>query len=353
MERPIQLLLFCATLFVTASQGMAQSEAAKSFFEKQILIDGTCFPHLRPGSSLQRFERDENGKFDMGEYRQKSAVDLAVWDIRHHAEMMKMKRGIELGHFIHVKVILTFGDIESAYRSDRQGWLFYTQHPWPLNGGVQPIKDWHRDGLRMLQVVYGGTLAVPEGDKLGTGSSNGDDEASGLTKLGGEVVAECNRLGIIVDVSHCNKQTTLDVVQATKAPVVATHAGCEAITAVRRNKSDDEIRAIAKTGGVFGITPVKFMLSDAPEGATMDDFIRHLDHAIQIAGIDHVGIASDIPRNGVEASERDAYTCPELNSEQRWLHLYDALKAKGRSDEDMAKIFGRNFLRVFKAILKP
>lgn len=347
-------LPLCGVILASAvAQASAQSAEARAFFEKQILIDGTCFPNFRPGSALQRFVRDENGKFDMGEHRKSTGTDVAVWDIRHREEMLKMIRGAELGHFINVKIIRTFADVEAAYRAGQQGWLFYTQHPWPLNGGIEPLEGWHRDGLRLLQIVYGSTLSTAESDVLGTGSSRDDEESGELTPLGREVVAECNRLGIIVDVSHCSRQTTLDVAQVTKLPIVATHAGCEAITAVKRNKSDEEIRAIAKTGGVFGITPIKFMLSDAPAGATIEDFIRHLEHAIGIAGIDHVGIASDIPRNGVEESERVAYTCPELNGEQRWFHLYDALKAKGRSDEELAKIFGRNFLRVFRAVLSP
>ncbi len=347
------IFLCCVTMGSLLVTSHAQSDAARAFFEKQLLIDGICFPNFRPGSSLQRFQRDSNGKFDMAEHVRGTGVDVAVWDIRHHAEMMKMIRGVELGHFINVQVIRTFSDMEAAYRSQQQGWLFYTQHPWALNGSVEPMAGWHRDGLRMLQIVYGSTIPVEPGNALGTGSSKDDEESGGLTSLGAQVVAECNRLGIIVDVSHCSRQTTLDVARLSKAPVTVTHAGCEALTASKRNKSDEEIRAVAGTGGVFGITPVKFMLSDAAEGATMDDFIRHLDHAIAIAGIDHVGIGSDIPRNGVEESEKPAYTCSELNSEQRWYHLYDALKARGRSDEDLAKIFGRNFLRVFRVVLSP
>jgi membrane dipeptidase len=333
--------------------GFAQSPEAQAFFEKHLLIDGTCFPHNRPGSALQRYFRDGNGKFDMAEYRAQTGVDFAVWDIRHHAEMMKMIRGVELGHFINVRILRTFADMEATFRAKQQGWLFYTQHPWTLNGTIEPISSWHRDGLRMLQITYGSTLPVPSGDELGTGSSNEDSEAGGLTKLGQEVVAECNRLGIIVDVSHCSRQTTLDVAAASKTPITVTHAGCEAITSTKRNKSDDEIRAIARTGGVFGITPVKFMLNDAPSGASLDDFIRHLEHVIRIAGIDHVGIGSDIPRNGVPEDELPAYTCPELNSEKRWFHLYDALKAKGYTEDQMTKIFGLNFLRVFRTVLKP
>ncbi|MDF1738136.1 MAG: membrane dipeptidase [Verrucomicrobiales bacterium] len=355
MKRSFRTLAFSAFVFAAAYAELthAQSAAARAFFEENLLVDGVCFPYYRPGSAFQRFVRDENGKIDMGEYREATGVDVAIWDIRKREEMLKFIRGVELGHFINVRVVRKATDIETVFREKKQGWLFYTQHPWPLGGSIAPIEGWHRDGLRVLQVVYGTSIPVTPGDELGTGSSRDDTDTPGLTPLGREVVAECNRLGILVEVSHCNKQTTLDAAKLSTAPVFCSHAGCDAITPAKRNKSDEEIRAIAATGGLIGITPIKFMLTDdAAPGASMEQFIDHLEHAIKIAGIDHVGIASDLKRNGVEETERVAYTSPGLNSQERWFHLYDALKEKGYSDEDQSKIFGLNYLRILKAVLK-
>lgn len=343
------------TLFLSllwTSQAEAQSDEAKKFFAENVIVDGLCFPYYRPGSTLHRFPRQEDGTFDMGDYRNGTGVDLAVWDIRRPEEMKKMVSAVEKGHFTNTVIIRRYEDIETMSNTGQHGWLFHTQHPWPLQGTTAPIEGWHRDGLRMAQLVYGSNISVPSSDRLGTGSSSGDDETSGLTPLGKDVVATCNRLGIIVDVSHCNRQTTLDACDTSSMPITSTHAGCDAITPARRNKTDDEIRAIAKTGGVFGITPIKFMINDSGKGATMEHFIAHLEHAINVAGIDHVGIASDLKRNGVPESETVAYCCPELNGEQRWFHLYDALRAKGYTDEDLAKIFGKNFLRVFEKVLR-
>ncbi|MDF1658903.1 MAG: membrane dipeptidase [Verrucomicrobiales bacterium] len=339
-------------LLIASSPATAQSSKARKFFEENLVIDGTCFPYYRPGTSFHRFPRLEDGTFDMSDYTRGTGVDLAVWDIRHPQEMMKMIRGVKLGHFINTRVIQTVDDIELMFESGEHGWLFYTQNPWPLNGGVDPVQVWHRNGLRMVQIVYGTRIPVPELDKLGTGSSREDDESSGLTELGKRFVRECQRVGIIVDVSHCNRQTTLDACAISEVPLVCTHAGCEAITRAKRNKSDEEIKAIAATGGVVGITPIKFMLSESAQGATMDDFIAHLEHVISIVGIDHVGVSSDIKRNGVEKEEVVAYTCEKLNGEERWFHLHEALVSKGYEDDDLKKIFGLNFLRVFEAGLK-
>lgn len=334
------------------SQSAAQSDEAKRFFAENPIVDGICFPYYRPGSTFHRFPRQEDGTFNMALYKEDTGVDLAVWDIRRPEEMKKMIGGVEKGHFINTTIIRSFADVESMLKLGHHGWLFHTQHPWPLNGETNAIAGWHRDGLRMLQIVYGSTLPVPESDRLGTGSSRRDDESSGLTELGRRVIETCNRLGIIIDVSHCNRQTTLDACSASTLPITSSHAGCDAITATKRNKTDAEILAIAETGGVFGITPIRFMISSQKHGATMNDFIEHLEHAIQIAGIDHVGVGSDLKRNGVPPTETVAYTCPELNGEYRWLHLYDALEKRGFGDEDLAKLFGGNFLRVFREVLR-
>jgi len=339
-------------LILHPNRMLAQSKEARAFFEESLVVDGLSFPFYRPGTTLHRFYRDSDGKFDMGEYRYSTGVDVVVWDIRSPREMSKMARAVEIGDFINVKVIRSFADVDAVHRDKQLGWLFYTQVPWPLQATTKPIEGWYREGLRMLLLTYGSRMPPAVGDELGSGCYDDDSATGGLTKLGREVIAECNRLGIIVDVSHCSRQTTLEAAQLSDAPITSSHSGCEAVTPHRRNKSDEEIRAIAKSGGIIGITPIKFMLTDSEDsGASMDDFVFHLEHAIKVAGIDHVGIASDIKRNGVPETELTAFTCPELNSQERWLHLYDALKAKGHFDEDLAKVFGGNYRRIFQEVL--
>ena len=344
---------FLPLLFLAVdASGNQPSDEARAFFEEHIIVDGTCFPYYRPGTALHTFPRNEDGIFDMAEYPRATGVDLAVWDIRHLRTLLKLSRGVEAGQFINTRIIKTVDDIQIMRRQGEHGWLFYTQHPWALQGSVEPVQSWYDHGLRMVQVVYGSRISVPEEDKLGTGSSAGDDELSGLTELGKKFIEECNRLGIVVDLSHCNRQTTLDACEITAFPVTCTHAGSETITPARRNKSEEEIRAIAATGGVIGIAPIKFMISANKKGASMDDFIAHIEHVISVAGIEHVGISSDINRNGISENEVAAYTSEDLNGEQRWFHLYDELRSRGYESEDLKLIFGLNFLRVFEIILK-
>lgn len=338
--------LFLVVALVCSS---AAAQTAAEFFEKNIVIDGTASLLYRPGSALDTYPEGR----DFGALIESMGVNVGIMSATNYRTLPHWQSQIDSGEYKNFRIVREFSDLETAYRNKEYALIFYVQKPWPLGGKVDPIEDWYNDGLRVFQIVYGSTHSVAAEDKLGTGCSRDDpeDEADGLTPLGREVVVELNRLGIVVDVSHCNRQTTLDTVAASKTPVVSSHAGCTALVDTKRNKTDEEIRAIAKSGGVFGITPISWMLTEDRDNVSIDDFIKHLEHAIRVGGIDHVAIAADGPRNGW-GTESGHYPGPLLDSEKRWFHLYDKLKERGYSNEDLAKIFGRNWLRVLKDVLE-
>ncbi len=213
-------------------------------------------------------------------------------------------------------------------------------------------------------------------------SSTDKPAHNGLTDFGKEVVREMNRLGMMVDVSHVSDKTFYDAIAVSTKPVIASHSSCRALSDVPRNMTDDMIRALAKNGGVIGINfgegflnpkdasllrkavnSISYtepsltgkalddyeakefhrdMKSAAQTYATIDDAVAHIDHAVKIAGIDHVGIGSDFdgitaPPHGLE----DISKMPALKA---------ALRKKGYSDQDVRKIFGLNTLRVFREV---
>ncbi|MFT5465445.1 MAG: membrane dipeptidase [Verrucomicrobiales bacterium] len=339
-------------LILLAGLATGLGQSAEEFFANNIVIDGTGAPNKRAGSALHIYPRSPDGSSDFAELIESAGVNVSILSIRNYESLANWNRQIESGRYRNLRIVREFGDLETAYKNKEYALVFYVQTPWPLGGRVEPIKEWYDDGLRLFQIVYGSTFPVAAEDKLGTGCSreDPDDESDGLTSLGQKVVAELNRLNMIVDVSHCNRQTTLDTIALSKTPVVATHAGCAELTPVKRNKSDEEIRAIAKSGGVFGVTPIGWMLTEDRDSVSIDDFVKHLEHAISVGGIDHVAISTDGPRNGWTA-ESGHYPGELMDSERRWFHLYDALKKRGHSNEDLAKIFGRNWLRVLKQVL--
>ncbi len=120
-----------------------------------------------------------------------------------------------------------------------------------------------------------------------------EPEGGGLTPLGRDAVKEMNRLGIAIDLSHANAATTSEVLALSGRPPVMTHAGCAAVHAHPRTKSDEQLRALAAKGGVVGIFDLPY-LTASPRQPTIDDYMAHLEHALQVAGEDHVGIGSDV-----------------------------------------------------------
>lgn len=147
---------------------------------------------------------------------------------------------------------------------------------------------------------------------------------------------EANRLGIVIDIAHANTETIMDVLEFSEDPVVFSHGGLKAILEKDRALTDDEVRAIAGKGGVVGIWPNG---SSVPNVATMVD---HIEHIIDIAGIDHVGIGSDL---------RGMSTYSEgFNDTAEFRAIASELMSRERSDEEIGKVMGGNFFRVWQAV---
>jgi len=181
-----------------------------------------------------------------------------------------------------------------------------------------------------------------------------------------------NQARILVDLSHCGEQTTLDAIRHSQRPCAFTHAGCRALIGTERNKTDQQIRALAEKGGVLGIFNMSCWLTER-ERPTLDDVLEHVDHAVKIAGIDHVGFGSDGPMTGVQRlaeelaghvqfsqsrSARTIYTrrpthvrVPELNGSQRLLVLAEGLSQRGYRTSEIEKIIGGNFFRLFREVV--
>ena len=260
------------------------------------------------------------------------------------------------GRVANVRVVRTYADIEAAREDGDFAIVWYLQtRPatgrWQLGGDVGTLRDWYDEGLRVLQIAYGSRREDATGpdERLGYGAGEGNE--SGLTDLGRFAIAEMNQLGMVVDVSHCNRQTTLDVAAISTKPILANHANAEALTPHDRNKTDEELVAIAATGGVIGVTPIRLFLDTDGDGVTgMDDLIAHIEYIASLVGVDHVGIATDTYVDGWEPSSPH-YASADLAALDRWVRLTARLRARDWTEEDLAKLLGGNFLRVFGEVL--
>ena len=181
----------------------------------------------------------------------------------------------------------TVADIEHAHRKGLKSGIVTSQESEGYGKNLDLLEMAYGFGLRVQQLTYNNH------NFIGVGCMEPND--AGLSKFGIEFVDKCNELGIVVDTSHCGRQTTLDACKHSKAPVVATHTGAEKIYPHNRCKSDEEIKAIADTGGVIGIFAMPWFIAEDPQNTTIDHVLDHIDYVVDLVGPDHVGIGTDWP----------------------------------------------------------
>ncbi|HEV2688745.1 MAG TPA: membrane dipeptidase [Bryobacteraceae bacterium] len=197
-------------------------------------------------------------------------------------------------------------------------------------------------GQRVSQLTY-------ERNRIGGGSGDAWD---GLTEYGAQIVERMNKLGMAIDVSHCADRTTLDAVEASRKPVLITHSNCRALVpGSARCKTDEAIRSVAAKGGVIGITMVRyFVRSGGP--ATIEDVLDHIDHVVQLAGVEHVGLGTDVDLDG-----RDVHIRPKKRQDldgidyaKKVYDLTEGLVRRKYSRKNIELILGGNFQRTLGEI---
>ncbi|HTV71555.1 MAG TPA: membrane dipeptidase [Rhizobiaceae bacterium] len=261
----------------------------------------------------------------------------------------------------------TVADLKQAHASGRLGYVWGQQNSLAVEDDLRHLQTLKRLGIRILQPTYN------QINKLGYGAPFKGDADKGITPLGHQWIEEMTRLKLIMDLSHCGHRTASDYLAAVKVPVVISHANAYAVCPSLRNKTDDHIRAVAKTGGLIG----GVMWSPAvrhDKRPTMDDFLNHIDHMIKVGGVDHVAWSSDITEGKFPTRERweksygpkgydpaitgvlgSWYTYEDrMNIDYQSLghtpRIWDGMKKRGYSQTDIEKVMGGNWLRVMRDV---
>jgi len=210
----------------------------------------------------------------------------------------------------------------------------------PIAPDLSNLEDWYERGLRSIGLVWSRPNAFAEGVPFRFPSS--PDTGPGLTDAGRELVRACNRLGIVVDLSHLNEAGFWDVAALSDKPLVATHSNAHALSPASRNLTDAQLDAVRESGGVVGVNfAVSFLREDGLHDAAtpISEIVRHVDYFAERMGIDHVAFGSDF--DGALISE-------ELGGAAGLPKLVDALRAAGYDDDAIAKITHENWLRVLR-----
>lgn len=191
---------------------------------------------------------------------------------------------------------------------------------------------------RDMGVVY--MTLCHNGDNDICDSARGNGEHGGLSAFGKEAVMEMNRVGMVIDLSHAAESTFWQVLELSTVPVVCSHSSCKALCNHPRNLADEQMAALASKGGVVQVTMYSGFLREDGE-ATIDDFMMHLEHAISVAGIEHVGIGTDFDGDGAVKG---------CSSASQLCNITRELLRRGYCESDIEKIWGGNWLRVMRTV---
>jgi membrane dipeptidase len=258
--------------------------------------------------------------------------------------------------------VRTVSDIQAAKDAGRTGLIFGLQDGVSFEDDPTRLSALHRAGVRIIQPTYN------RRNLLGDGCMEPAD--AGLSRAGVDAIRQMCELGISVDLSHCGRKTAADAMAAATRPVSFTHTGCHALAEHPRHRTDAEIRAAADSGGVIGIFIMPYLSKGAQPTAA--DVVRHIEHALQVAGEDHVSIGTDgnvsptvltdefkktfrestaeRKRLGIAApfeTEEGYLFANDLNTSRRFETLAELLLDRGHSEARVAKILGANLVRVF------
>lgn len=276
-----------------------------------------------------------------------------------------------------VELARTGSDVERIVREGRIAMPLAIEGGHAIENDLGLLRKFHELGVSSMTLTH--NISHDWAD-----SSADKPRWNGINDLGRRVVREMNRLGMVIDLSHASDAAFFQVLEVTSDPVICSHSGCRAINPHRRNLSDEMLRALAKNGGVVGIVFVlNYLRSDYAKAMnelraiakpwfdrlpavedidlriaidhlsqgrdwplenlpTIEDVLDHIDHAVKVAGVDHVGLGADMyPRTPSPVGIRGVHDYPNITR---------GLKRRGYSDEAVRKIMGGNFLRVWKAV---
>jgi len=299
-------------------------------------------------------------------------------------------RLVETMHPDRCELATRADDVERIAKTGKRVIMIGIENGYPVGEDISLVEKYYDLGARYITLSHSGHNQICDS------SSPSEPMHNGLSDFGRQVVAEMNRLGIIIDVSHISKKSYSDVIEASKAPFMASHSGCAALNDHNRNLDDDQLKALAKNGGVIQVVALGgFLRGQSPErtkaiselreelgyrrtgrqqrqnmtdqqrdeyqklmetyqermksidaqypptSVTVEDYVDHIDHAVKIAGIDHVGIGTDFDGGG---------GIPGFNDHSECLNVTTELLRRGYSEENIKKIWGGNLMRVWREV---
>jgi len=250
----------------------------------------------------------------------------------------------------------SYKEIKHAREQEKIGLLIAMEGAEPLGSDLNLLRIFYELGLRLLGLTHARTNAAGHGGVFAVSGSS----AEGLTNFGRELVGECERLGIILDLAHINAAGFDDILKNTTRPVIVSHTNARRYYDIERNISNEQIKSIGARGGVIGVNSV--LVSSRNEESTLDRYVDHIQHIIDLIGIDGVGIGfdffesiyrrwSDQERSAFHKKFPHVHFIPDLLHHGHARNVTAKLIERGFSEAEIEKILFRNWLRIFEALL--
>jgi membrane dipeptidase len=403
----------CLSVVVTAQQAPVQKDPIRvksdAIHAAALTIDTHVdiamrsgdYGVLTPGQKCDLVKMRQGGMkgvFLAAYVGQRQAFDAAAYKAAYDSAMRQLDFVHALAEKAHPELCAFASspdEVEAIAKTGKRAIMTGLENGYPIGEDLGNARVFYDRGARYI------TLTHSSHNQLGDSSSDRNPPRhNGLSPFGKQVVAEMNRLGMMVDVSHVAASTFWDAIKLSKSPIIASHSGCKAVNDVDRNLDDDQLRALAKNGGVIQIVALgSYLRADTPEraaamrqlraefdragggrgrsggppdspaqtpeqqaeaqkrraaimeqiealdakypAATLADYVDHIDHAVKVAGIDHVGVGTDFDGGG---------GIPGFNDHSEAPNVTEALVRRGYSEADIRKIWGGNLMRVWRAV---
>ncbi|HJZ77789.1 MAG TPA: dipeptidase [Vicinamibacterales bacterium] len=267
--------------------------------------------------------------------------------VKRSLVMIDNVRRLAEDHPNDIVLATTAADVRAAHKAGKIAALMGVEGGHMIDDNLSVLRDYQRLGVRYMTLTHSVNTNFAD--------SSGDKPAhNGLTDFGKDVVREMNRLGMMVDISHVADKTFWDALEVSRAPLVASHSSCRALSGHPRNMTDDMIKALGARGGVIMINYSTSFLSNELYEATQknvpeaerprvswEKIVDHIDHAVKLVGATHVGLGSDFDGTTVPDGMEDVSKLPKITA---------ALLAKGYSEQDVKNILGENILRLLERV---
>ena len=329
------------SIVVEAHRDMFEMVRLKNMGERYPVIN-TMLPRLKKGGvTVTVFAICGDAvSHSKGTYRYLSAALENIDALRQEAEASNGK----------IKMILNADDIPSAPSLDTHYFLLSFEGGKPLEGRMEHLRNFYHLGLRAMQITWNLRNDLADGIKE-------EETRGGLTRFGVSVVKEMNRLGMLIDLAHISRAGYFHVLDVAEGPVCCSHSNCRKLNLHPRTIDDEQIKALAQTGGVIGINAISTQVAE--KNATLDKLVDHISYMADLVGAEHVGLGLDFVKNdGTLHPDDELFNSgenkllPELENEEDLLNLTDRLLKRGFKEPEITKILGGNFLRVLKQVLK-